>query len=1165
MRFLCTFAAILFCLSANVAQQTDHVLGELLIQLAPETHPRQLERALSTFEGRATGFQWVKAVSPPMRIHLYRFDYGQIHERRFLEYVRNIKGVQIAQFNHLIEPRTTTPDDPQFPLQWQYINDGSGGGVPDADLDAELAWDITTGGLTPQGDTIVVCVIDGGIDMGHEDFGDNLWYNWAEIPGNGIDDDNNGYVDDFRGWNAYTETDEVDNDDWHGTNVAGIVGAQGDNGIGVAGVNWNVKVMVVVGGGNEAEALAAYTYPWVMRKRYNETDRSEGAFVVATNASWGIDYGQPADAPLWCAFYDSLGMQGILNCGATANNDVNVDEEGDLPTACPSDFLISVTNMNNEDVKVTGAGYGATTIDLGAFGTATWTAQPGDTYGAFGGTSGATPHVTGTVALLYAAPCPLLGELALTDPPQAALLARQYILDGVDPNASLAGITVTGGRLNMFNSLQLLMQNCGPCPPPAALVATDILDTAALISWHPLDSTLFVNLRWRQVGDTVWQIADSLSADSLLLSGLQACTSYEVEVEAVCADTLSGFIPHIEFTTDGCCVPPEVVFVDEVDTTVVVAHWPPVLAAQHYIVTVAGTTDTLVLDSIEGPELVIEGLMPCTDYQIQVQTVCDTGITQPTPPFDFRTFGCGPCIDLTYCEAGASTQFEFIQSVLIDTFANTSGDNGGYAFFGDSLNILLHTYGLYDVTLEPGYQDGSYGEHFRVWIDFNQDGDFDDDGEMVFETAEPAQEPVTFTLLLGPDVPTGLTRMRVGMTWAGNGGTNWPDACGVEFEGEFEDYCLTIVEGTPPECLAPELVVDTAGYEWVHLVWDDNPEANNYFVQIRPQGSDEWHTEDTHDPEFWFEQLEPCTTYELRLAAHCIGVAGDYGDIVTFTTACPPPCDGIVQAVDTANVGYTSLLLFWEAQPNAEGYVLLYRPQGTDDWHDALAASAEIGLAGLEPCTTYDLLIKTLCSFGESDFSDTLSFMTACPPPCDSVPHAIDTVNVTEHSMVLYWNEIAHATGYVLLWKEHGTDDWHELDTPQAEVHLNELEPCTAYDIKVKVLCDFGESPFTQVFTFMTACPSATDDPVARMLGIEAQPNPFADRFTLSLELPQNATLDLRLLHVSGQVVATRRLHLPQGAHTLVWDEAATLPAGVYLLEVASPWGRTALRMVRMR
>ena len=196
-------------------------------------------------------------------------------------------AVMMCQLNHIIDQRVTVPNDPQYNQQWQYDNDGSNGGTVNADIDAPEAWDITTGGLTATGDTIVVCVIDDGIDVNHSDFGDNLWVNYAEIPNNNIDDDNNGFVDDYLGWNADDNNDDIGNSNGsHGTPVAGIVGAKGNNGIGVAGVNWDVKLMIVPGGGNEAQALAAYDYPYTMRKIYNQTNGAQGAFVVSTNASW---------------------------------------------------------------------------------------------------------------------------------------------------------------------------------------------------------------------------------------------------------------------------------------------------------------------------------------------------------------------------------------------------------------------------------------------------------------------------------------------------------------------------------------------------------------------------------------------------------------------------------------------------------------------------------------------------------------------------------------------------------------------------------------------------------------------------------------------------------------------------------------------------------------
>ena len=150
-----------------------------------------------------------------------------------------------------------------------------------------------------------------------------------------------------------------------------------------------------------------------------------------------------------------------MSCGATINGNFNVDVVGDLPTACPSEYLITVTNMDITDMKVTNAGYGLETIDLGAHGAGAYTTALGNSYGGFGGTSGATPHVTGAIALLYSAPCQSFADLAISDPAQAAKDVRDYVFAGVDPNPSLEGITTTGGRLNLNNALQELMVGAG--------------------------------------------------------------------------------------------------------------------------------------------------------------------------------------------------------------------------------------------------------------------------------------------------------------------------------------------------------------------------------------------------------------------------------------------------------------------------------------------------------------------------------------------------------------------------------------------------------------------------------------------------------------------------------------------------------------------------------
>ena len=173
---------------------------------------------------------------------------------------------------------------------------------------------------------------------------------------------------------------------------------------------------------------------------------------------------------MWCAYYDDLGAVGILNCGATANNNVNIDVVGDMPTGCGSDYMVAVTATNDNDVR-TFSGYGATTIDLGAPGENVFLPSGSTGYGGTSGTSFASPCVAGGIALVYSAPCADLASNALSSPQATADAVRSYILNGVDQVANLVGETVTGGRLNVRNALDLAIENCNPdlgCTDPTA-------------------------------------------------------------------------------------------------------------------------------------------------------------------------------------------------------------------------------------------------------------------------------------------------------------------------------------------------------------------------------------------------------------------------------------------------------------------------------------------------------------------------------------------------------------------------------------------------------------------------------------------------------------------------------------------------------------------------
>lgn len=452
------FVCLLFNFSL-FSQDPSYVPGEIILQLG-KGHDINSFIAKFSISNRIAKVTVKERLSGDWNVWLLKID-EQASVQQMIERFTHFPEVSVVGLNRKVSQRAI-PNDTNFVKMWDMNNTGQTGGLADADIDAPEAWNIDTGGVTASGDTIVVAVIDGGFDIKHEDL--NYWKNYGEIPANGIDDDLNGYIDDYNGWNVYNNSGNISSDQ-HGTHVAGTVGAIGNNGKGVTGVNWNVKVMAIQGASsNEAEVVKAYDYVYKARKLYNQTNGLKGTFVVSTNASFGVDYGDPADYPLWCGIYDSLGTVGVLSAGATANLNVNVDTQGDIPTACPSPYLITVTNTTKSDTKYSGAGYGLTTIDLGAPGTDIWSTLPNNSYGGSGwtGTSMATPHVAGAIALMYAAACPAFMVDYKADPASLALKIKEFLLNSTDSILSLTNKTVTDGRLNLHKAL-MATQQYGEC------------------------------------------------------------------------------------------------------------------------------------------------------------------------------------------------------------------------------------------------------------------------------------------------------------------------------------------------------------------------------------------------------------------------------------------------------------------------------------------------------------------------------------------------------------------------------------------------------------------------------------------------------------------------------------------------------------------------------
>ncbi|MFL6048689.1 MAG: S8 family serine peptidase [Gaiellales bacterium] len=379
--------------AAGAGTGTD--LGTGRVQLAAVA-PRAAPRAISLLEGNAD----VSYVEPDRTIHL---------------------------------DANPVPNDPQFKKEWGLNNTGQtvdfAAGTPGADIGAERAWGVTTGKKS-----VVVGVIDTGIDSAHPDLAANMWINPGEnCPGcrnDGVDNDHNGYVDDWRGWDFINNDNNPADDNGHGTHVAGTVGAVGNNGTGVTGVDWNVQLMPLKfigadGTGDVAGAVAALRYATAMG-------------VHITNNSWGdTEYSQ--------ALYDAIAdasAHGDLFVAAAGNDGVNSDTTPTYPADFNLPNIISVGASDSTDHLAYFSNYGQSSVDLAAPGVSIYSTWPGKAYRSESGTSMASPHVAGAAALALAA-----------HPAATADTIKALLLRTVDHPAALAGTTASQGRLDAGNAL----------------------------------------------------------------------------------------------------------------------------------------------------------------------------------------------------------------------------------------------------------------------------------------------------------------------------------------------------------------------------------------------------------------------------------------------------------------------------------------------------------------------------------------------------------------------------------------------------------------------------------------------------------------------------------------------------------------------------------------
>ena len=357
-----------------------------------------------------------------------------------IETLESEPGIAYAEPDLIRHIEVTIPNDtfyrsPNFYL-WglnntgQSFTVGSTGytGTPDADIDAPEAWDLTRGSSS-----VTVAVIDSGMQLNHPDLASNLWTNPNETPGNGIDDDANGRIDDVNGWDFVNSDNDPTDDDGHGTHVAGTIGAVGNNNSGVTGVAWNVKLMPLkacnaAGSCAISATIAALNYAVAQGVK------------ISNNSYGGISGQSTSERNAITAARDA----GHLFVAAAGNDGVNTDVPANAhyPSNYNLDNIISVASTTLNDGLSSFSNYGTTSVDLGAPGSQILSTYPTSSYVWANGTSMASPHVAGVAALVKS-----------RKPDWTYSQVRSRLIDNTRPLASLSGTTVTGGMLNAYSAL----------------------------------------------------------------------------------------------------------------------------------------------------------------------------------------------------------------------------------------------------------------------------------------------------------------------------------------------------------------------------------------------------------------------------------------------------------------------------------------------------------------------------------------------------------------------------------------------------------------------------------------------------------------------------------------------------------------------------------------
>ena len=918
---------------------------------------------------------------------------------------RQITGVPSTATNLSVAPAAlpSGTNDPLFGDQWHYENTGQNDGTAGKDISLLEAWQIETGNPN-----VIVAIEDGGIDFDHIDLAANMWVNPGEIAGNGIDDDNNGYVDDIYGYNFGDDTGDIYVGD-HGTHVAGTVAAVSNNGVGVSGIaggsgnNDGVRLMSCnVFSASTGGFAEAYSYA------------ADNGAVISQN-SWSYSYPYQ---------YDQAVLDGIdyfiANAGgpnAPMNGGIVIFAAGNDNSESryyPAyyDNVLSVAATNKNDERSYYSNYG-TWVDIAAPGgelettnedpTAIHSTYPNDNYGVMQGTSMACPHVSGVAALVISK---YAGNITPTE-------LWNKLVDNTDPIDDLNDSRYAGklgsGRLNAFKALS----DDNLPSVPSGLTATNVTQTSFTVGWTAVSGATSYDLQVREEGGSWTTVA--LTTTSYDYSGLDAETTYEFQVRANNSIGASANSDLASATTLAAPTAPDApvnLSASNITYNSLTVTWDAVTDANDYDLDVRPAGGSWTTVNLATTSYDYTGLDAETTYEFQVRANNSIGASDNSSLVSATTLVAPTAPEVPTNIIASSITFNSF-TISWDAMADTEDYDVNVRASGGSwttINTLATSYDYSGLDAETTYE---FQVRANNGIGSSDYSNISSATTLVGPTAPEVPTNVMASnitynsLTISWDATTDAddydVNMRVsGGTWtAVNVSATTYDFTGLDAETTYEfqvranngigssSYSVaisttTLEAPTPPDAPA-NVMASNITYNSFTISWDVAADADNYDLDIREEGGN-WSSVNTSATTYDFSSALASTNYEFKVRSNNSIGSGAYSAVGLLTTE-DIPVPAIPTGVLASDITSNSFTISWNSAEFANNYDVQIREQG-GNWETFTTSATDLSYNTAMAETTYEFQVLASNTSGSSVYSALQSLTTlaeaSTPDYCDS-------------------------------------------------------------------------------------------------------------------------------------------------------------------------------------